>query len=126
DRRRLVGGDAGAEQAGDRDGGDDSDDGHHDQELDEGEAARRPAPCPSGHAAPSPRLGGERRAPPRTQCSCGSAYRRTSQVPVVGLIAPVVLGGMTPVDETQMTPLASPAKPRTPVCPTLIGEAAYT
>jgi hypothetical protein len=40
------------------------------------------------------------------------------------VIAPELLGGATPVDEKQITPLESPAKPRTPVCPMLTGEAA--
>ena len=35
DRRRFVTGDAGPQQAGDRDGGDDADDRHDDQQLDE-------------------------------------------------------------------------------------------
>ena len=35
DRRRFVTGDAGPQEAGDRDGGDDADDRHDDQQLDE-------------------------------------------------------------------------------------------
>ena len=38
DGRRLVAGHTGAEQAGDRDRRDDADDGHHDQQFDQGEA----------------------------------------------------------------------------------------
>jgi hypothetical protein len=39
DRRGFVGRHPGAQQARDRDGGDDADDGHHDQKLDERETA---------------------------------------------------------------------------------------